>query len=425
MRIASSQVDMSSSHKYSQMGMRPKGNNMSTDGFMGALSKTYDLLQDYEKSSNYNKNGGFAGEKRVGDVTAANNAENSGQGFTNSVINSLFERLMSSGVFDDTGYSQQILMYQESESMSFSAEGVAVTEDGRQIDFGISISMSRSFSQYMNVQRPAMQNALMDPLVVNIGSGSARVSDQKFRFDLDADGTEDLISMPTRGSAFLALDKNGDGVINDGNELFGTQSGDGFVDLGEYDSDGNGWIDENDETFEKLRVWYKDEHGRDVLVNLKEADVGAIFLGEQPGEFALGDGFGNTNGIIRSSGIFLKESGGVGTIQHVDLAVGEENETGEAFFDEYNDKQNVASGASAGVLTIDLDSDNTPSVDRTSRERANKRAELEAKRAARAEKKKLMNDRFEKRRLERKKMQDELFEKSLERREQYREAMGL
>ncbi len=85
----------------------------------------------------------------------------------------------------------------------------------------------------------------------------------------------------------------------------------------------------------------------------------------------------------------------------------------------------MASGASAGAMTIDLDSDNTPSVDRTSRERANKRAELEAKRAARAEKKKLMNDRFEKRRLERKKMQDELFEKSLERREQYREAMGL
>ena len=46
------------------------------------------------------------------------------------------------------------------------------------------------------------------------------------------------------GSGFLALDKNGNGKIDDGSELFGTKSGDGFADLAEYDSDGNGWIDE-------------------------------------------------------------------------------------------------------------------------------------------------------------------------------------
>ena len=79
-----------------------------------------------------------------------------------------------------------------------------------------------------------MQNALFDPLVINIGTDSAKVSNQKFKFDLDSDGKEDSISMPTRGSAFLALDKNEDGTINDGNELFGTKSGDGFKDLREY-----------------------------------------------------------------------------------------------------------------------------------------------------------------------------------------------
>ena len=41
-----------------------------------------------------------------------------------------------------------------------------------------------------------------------------------------------------------ALDINEDGKINDGKELFGTASGNGFGDLAAYDQDNNGWIDE-------------------------------------------------------------------------------------------------------------------------------------------------------------------------------------
>ena len=37
-------------------------------------------------------------------------------------------------------------------------------------------------------------------------------------------------------------------------KLFGTSSGDGFKDLAEYDEDGNGWIDENDSIFNRLKV---------------------------------------------------------------------------------------------------------------------------------------------------------------------------
>ena len=164
--------------------------------------------------------------------------------------------------------------------------------------------------EYMNVSIPTMADALCDPLVVNIGSDTADVRDQTFKFDLDADGTEDEISMLGKGSGFLALDKNGDGKINDGSELFGTKSGDGFGDLREYDSDGNGWIDENDDVFSKLKVWCKDENGKDILMDLKEADIGAIFLGEQQTEFSLGGADGYRDGVIRSTGVFLRESTG-------------------------------------------------------------------------------------------------------------------
>ena len=146
------------------------------------------------------------------------------------------------------------------------------------------------------------------------------ISDQSFYFDLDCDGIEDEISGLGQGSGFIALDRNGDGKINDGSELFGTKSGDGFKDLAAYDQDGNGWIDENDEVYDARRVWIRGEDGTDTLMSLKEADVGAIHLGSVETQFSqYNSGFG-LGGMTRASGVFLKESGGVGVVQQLDLA---------------------------------------------------------------------------------------------------------
>lgn len=215
----------------------------------------------------------------------------------------------------------------ESEYTSFSAQGLAKTEDGREISFNVDFAMSREFMEYTRTDEQVVHQAaksplICDPLVINVGNGTAAVSDEKFTFDLDADGKADSISLLKGGSGFLALDKDGNGKIDDGNELFGTKSGNGFKDLAEYDEDGNGWIDENDDIFSKLRIWFKDEDGTDKLVDLKSADVGAIYLGNASTEFSLKNADTHaTNGIIRSSGIFLRESGGAGTVQHLDLAL--------------------------------------------------------------------------------------------------------
>lgn len=209
----------------------------------------------------------------------------------------------------------------ETENTAFQGQGMVRTSDGREIDFGITVEMSRAFCE-QNETLTSQSIIMCDPLVINMGSDVAEVSDQKFLFDLDADGKKEEISELSAGSGYLALDKNGDGKINDGSELFGTKSGDGFGDLAAYDSDGNGWIDENDDVFSKLKVWTKDENGNDLLLDLKKADVGAIYLGKASTQFSLNSMKDNhTNGAIRSTGIYLKENGGVGTVQHVDLAL--------------------------------------------------------------------------------------------------------
>lgn len=219
------------------------------------------------------------------------------------------------------GMTTDSYYYSEKEMTSFSTTGTVKTADGREMSFNLSLTMSRAFEEAYTKTTSFGAPQLCDPLVINLNTSSANVTDQTFFFDLDADGHAEEISQLASGSGFLAYDINGDGIINDGNELFGAKSGDGFADLASYDEDGNGWIDENDPIFDKLRIWTKDVSGKDVLCALGKAGVGAIYLGNSETEFSLNSRKTNTtNALIRKTGIFLYEKGGCGTIQHVDMA---------------------------------------------------------------------------------------------------------
>ena len=91
----------------------------------------------------------------------------------------------------------------EAEFTSFQTTGLAKTADGREINFGVSVEMSRAFcAKYESFTQ---QNYIVtDPLVINLDSNVASVSDMKFLFDLDADGKEEEVSFAGRGSGFLA-----------------------------------------------------------------------------------------------------------------------------------------------------------------------------------------------------------------------------
>ncbi len=208
----------------------------------------------------------------------------------------------------------------EAEDTAFSTVGTVRTSDGRQIQFNVNVGMSRQFQQYYEQNMELDAFSMCDPLVINLDTDVAQLSDQNFYFDIDGDGVLDEVSQLGAGSGYLALDKNGDGVINDGNELFGTASGNGFKDLAQYDEDGNGWIDENDAIWSQLKIWCKDENGNDVLYKLADKGVGAICLQNVSTDFTMKGEDGRTKGAIRNSGVFLYENGNVGTVQHVDVA---------------------------------------------------------------------------------------------------------
>ena len=213
--------------------------------------------------------------------------------------------------------------YRETEKMSFEAEGIVTTADGREIHIDVELRMAREWAEEhslsLGVQSTSGGEELVDPLVINFDGQAAELTSDTFTFDLDVDGRADQIAMLAPGSAYLALDANGDGEINDGSELFGPTTGNGFAELAEHDDDGNGWIDENDDIFQGLRLWSQQPDGSSRLVGLGAMGVGAIYLGHAHTEFQLNDEDNTNLGQVTDTGIYLHEDGRVGTIQELDL----------------------------------------------------------------------------------------------------------
>jgi len=206
------------------------------------------------------------------------------------------------------------------ESLKFSAKGNVQSEDGKSIDFSLAFSMQSRTEIHESMSFKA-GDAKIDPLVLNFGADIVSISDMKHNFDLNLDGKKEEFSFVGQGSGFLALDKNKDGIINDGSELFGPTMGNGFDELAAYDSDHNNWIDENDAIFNSLVIWTKDESGKENLYSLKDKNVGALYLGNAQTQFDLRDSTQNLQAFMKESSIYLKEDGGVGTLQEVDLVV--------------------------------------------------------------------------------------------------------
>lgn len=208
----------------------------------------------------------------------------------------------------------------EREVLTMQASGVVQTTDGQQIAFDLQLGMSREFVQHSQSTFRAGDAARIDPLVINFNGTGAQLANTRFSFDLNADGQKEDIAFVAGGSGFLVLDKNGDGSINDGSEMFGPASGDGFQDLAKYDSDGNQWIDESDAVFSQLQVWQRNGAGKEKLSSLAEAGVGALYLGRVASPFSINSPANNqTLGVVRSSGVFLYETGQAGSLQQVDL----------------------------------------------------------------------------------------------------------
>lgn len=212
----------------------------------------------------------------------------------------------------------------ESEQLSLRAQGVVHTADGREIRIALQLDLRRSYEETSLTQISGGSEAPQrkDPLVINLFADGVQFDGRRIEFDLDADGVSELIPNVSAVSGFVAMDRNGNGQIDDGAELFGARSGDGFADLAAFGEDRNGWIDEADSAYEDVRIWRPDsETGADQVQTLAGAGVGALHVGSAESTFEYRDAAQAPVAELRATGLYLSESGRAGTLQQLDFFV--------------------------------------------------------------------------------------------------------
>lgn len=220
--------------------------------------------------------------------------------------------------------------YYESEELNFKAGGTIKTTDGQEIQFSLELNMSREFLSQTDINVKAGNTRLLDPLVVNYGGTAAELSDTKFLFDLNKDGKDDNVPNLGPQSGFLVLDKNSDGKINDGGELFGALTGNGFQELAAYDANKDGWIDKNDPIYNNLALWDKQGNNKEGdkkdapqakdMYTLAEKGIQGLFTGSLDAPFAIKNQDNALQGAMKKMGLYLDDQGKAGTLQQIDVA---------------------------------------------------------------------------------------------------------
>jgi hypothetical protein len=208
----------------------------------------------------------------------------------------------------------------ETTSVNFAAQGTIVTEDGKSIAFDAAFV---KLSSSITVEKLSLREGdatMKDPLVLLYSGTHAELLQQAQAFDLDANGT--LEQLPSLGNgAYVAQDLNKNGKIDDGKELLGAISGDGFADLRAMDQDGNGFIDSGDARFSELYLWEPGQNGTGKLTSLADARLLGLYTGNVSTPLDLQGQTAELVGRVKTTGIYVTEDGTVRPMEQIDVKV--------------------------------------------------------------------------------------------------------
>lgn len=140
---------------------------------------------------------------------------------------------------------------------------------------------------------------LKDPIILDLdgdGIETTAIDDVDTCFDHDKNGFAELTTWAAEDDGVLAIDKNGNGTIDDGNEIFGDNyelsgggtAADGFEALADLDTNSDGKIDSSDNDFSDLRI----VKGDGTILTMAQAGIQSLNLTHT--DTGTVDGNGNT-----------------------------------------------------------------------------------------------------------------------------------
>ncbi|MDZ7602549.1 MAG: VCBS domain-containing protein, partial [Hoeflea sp.] len=200
-------------------------------------------------------------------------------------------------------------------------------------------------------------NNAADPIILDL-DGNGFTFGAPVLFDINGDGAKDRVAWNTSGDGMLAFDLNGDGVINDGTELFTPWFNGGAFDSGaqalaSLDTNGDGVIDMNDAAFANLLIW-NDVNADGVsdageLTSLAANGIASISVsttqtvGEIDGQTVIGEG------------TFTRVDGSTGSFIEVELdtSLGTLGGDGDEFLISGSGGNTLTGGAGADTFVFD------------------------------------------------------------------------
>ncbi|MNH50190.1 Bifunctional hemolysin/adenylate cyclase precursor [compost metagenome] len=251
-------------------------------------------------------------------VTVVETAKSEGNYHKNSsqYSNSTFG-LLADGVFYISPTSSGQFTY-SNESIAFANSVIFKFE--RALQTGKLGEAYREFQQSIaaNVQR-------IDPLILDLdgdGIETIHIDDSNAFFDLDLNGFAESTSWAHGDDGLLVLDRNSDGVINNGGELFGdrtllddgvTYASSGFDALAEFDDNLDNVIDSNDSIYNLLRIWQDvNNDGVSTASELKNLiDLGIVSIALSYLNTGITDSADNIQVRV---GEFLRDDGSTGAM---------------------------------------------------------------------------------------------------------------
>ena len=238
----------------------------------------------------------------------------------NEMIN-FYKELEKAGVMDASKFIDQLnsMKNELQDTAKEFASNYEKIYNEKNKDNGTSVDANYSLNTNQIIQNIQQEEKKkVDPLSLDMNGDGFKVTsiEDGVYFDLDNNGLAEKINWISGGDAFLALDKDKDGIIENGNELFsehtilknGKSAKNGFEALAEYDDNKDGKINQQDAIYKELLIWIdKNQDGFsdvDELVNIESAGVSEIILNYKYTNQQLTDGvvLGNTAEFIFSNG---------------------------------------------------------------------------------------------------------------------------